>query len=400
MAGNTVSPFDGLPSISFTNSDVTALQSALITGIQNAWNAATGENLNLTLADRRTNFAFSFLGVLVQVLELIDASAKQNLLPFATGGFLDNLAAFFGSRAARLAASPATTTLQFTLPIAVSGGSPIPSGTQVSSSSSNLIFATTEVLTIPGGSLSGTVTANCTTTGVAGNYLAVGDIVTLEGWTGSFTPTVTNTEETAGGADIESDTAYRIRLFNVTDSYSNAGSYGAYQFFAESADASISSVSVVGPETGLVTPGQVLITVLCQNGVFPNSAVLSNVYNAVNADNIRPLTDQVFVQAPSGVPYSVQVNYWVDNSQSNNVVNIQANVDTAVNNWITNNYLQLGGSINPNTLINAINNAGASYVQVVSPVHTLLNNTQVALLVNDPIVSYQGLESDLSGNIV
>src|SRR6266481_6646773 len=110
-----VDPFANLPPISFCNTDVAAVQRAVILGFQNAWLAQTGETLTLTLADRRTNFLISLVAYLIMERQLIDQSGKQNLLPFSQDGFIDNLGVIFGPLAARLKATPAVCTLEFTL---------------------------------------------------------------------------------------------------------------------------------------------------------------------------------------------------------------------------------------------------------------------------------------------
>jgi hypothetical protein len=128
-------PFANLPPISFCNTDIQALQAAVISGFQAAWLADTRETLTLTLADRRTNFLLSLVAYLVQERQLIDASGEQNLLPFSGEGFIDNLGALFGPLASRLPATAAVTTLSFTLTASSPSSTTIPAGTEVQSSS-------------------------------------------------------------------------------------------------------------------------------------------------------------------------------------------------------------------------------------------------------------------------
>jgi phage-related baseplate assembly protein len=388
-------PFANLPPISFVNTDVAALVQSVVTAFQQIWYAETGETLVLTQADRRYNFLQSLCAYLVNERELIDQSAKQNLLPFATGGFLDNLCSLFGPRALRLPAAAATCQMQFNLAVPISTDAVIPAGTQVGSTdSSNLVFATDEDLTIPVGNVIGYVTATCTTVGPIGNGILPNTVTNIINWTSPYTVSATNTEATAGGADTETDYAYSRRIYLATQSYSNAGSYGAYEFFALSASSAINQVSVSGPEDGL-DPGNVLLTVLLQNGAFPNQAMLDLVYAAVNSETIRDLCAYVTVQAPEPVAYSIWVSYYIDSSQANQVTQIQSDVNLAVQNWVNAQMLNLKGSINPSTLVVAMVNAGASYVIVSEPTHQLLTKQQIPSLVNDPTVVYLGTEPDL-----
>jgi phage-related baseplate assembly protein len=388
-------PFANLPEISFVNTDVQQLQNAVVQAFQDMWLADTGETLILTQADRRYSFLLSLVAYLVQERELIDASARQNLLPYATGGFLDSLAALYGPRANRLPPAAAQTTMQFTLSTLLNTEALIPAGTQIASTDAGgLVFATNSDLTIPIGSGSGTVTASCLSTGTIGNGILPNVITNLLNWNSPYAVAATNLETTAGGADIETDEAYRRRIFLVTQSYSNAGSYGAYEFFALSASSSIAEVTVSGPEDGL-QPGNVLVTVLLQNGELPNQAILDLVYAAVNPDTIRDLCAQVTVQGPQQVPYSVWASYYIDLSQANRLVQIQSDILTAVQAWIDKNKMTLAGSINPSSLTVAMMNAGASYVMISNPAHVVLTKQQVPALVNDATIVYLGTEGDL-----
>src|SRR5260221_2592908 len=103
-------PFANLPPISFVNSDITALKNAIVANFQNAWLADTGEVLLLTQADRRYHFLVSLVAYLVQERELIDQSAKQNILPFSSGGVLDAFVTIFVNSSHRTSTSPAPPT--------------------------------------------------------------------------------------------------------------------------------------------------------------------------------------------------------------------------------------------------------------------------------------------------
>lgn len=386
-----VDPFANLPAISFCQVDIAALTKQAIAGFQQNWYNLTGEQLSLTLADRRANFIYSMVYYLVQERMLIDASAKQNLLPYSTGGFLDALGMFYNTR--RLAASPAITQIEFTLDQVYAVTQTVPKGTVVESPSTGILFATDQDLPIASGYPSGSVTATCTTTGPSGNGLLDINEVVNWGQTG-FTVTAQNATPSIGGADTETDAAFRIRLLGATDSYSPAGPKGRYRYYALGVSPDISDVSVLGPEDGL-SPGQVQVVVLLQGGKFPDALMLENVYNALNTDDVRDLCAELSVTAPSGVPYTVSVRWWADQSSATNVVHITDQVTSAVNAWSTDISLGLGGSINPAALSKSILDAGASYCVVDSPPRIQLNLTQVGVLTDDPIINYEGLESDL-----
>jgi phage-related baseplate assembly protein len=384
-------PFAGLPPVSFCQVDIAALQAEVIKGFQDNWFALTGEQLTLTLADRRANFLYSLTYYLVQERLLIDASAKQNLLPYSLGGFLDALGIFFATK--RLPAAPAIVTLEFTLDQVYATPLTVPSGTTVKSAASGLVFSTDADLTIAAGYQTASTAATCTTPGPQGNGLL--DISQVVDWTiTAFYITAQNLVASSGGADVETDEAYRIRLLGATDSYSPAGPKGRYRYYTLGVSSDIMDVSVLGPEDGLA-PGNVQVVVLLQDGAFPDGTMLQKIYDSLNTDTVRDLCAKVTVTAPSGVAYTTSVRYWIDELQAANQVLIETNVTNAVNNWITDNKTGLGGSINPATLSQAVMEAGASYCIIDSPPRISLNLAQIGVLTDDPLITYEGLESDL-----
>jgi phage-related baseplate assembly protein len=400
-------PFAGMPPVSFANVDVNALTNAIVQAFQDSWLAQTGEILVLGKADRRYHFLLSLTSWFVSCFETLDLACKQNTLPFALGGFCDLLGTFYGPRGARLIGQGALTQMQFTLSGPIGTISDIPAGTLIQSTdSSAYVFATTQDCQIQPGFLVGYAPAQCVSTdpvtnaviGSAGNGIAAGVITSLINWPGNFVISATNLNATSSGSDTETDSAYMARLYGTLGSYGGAddsfsnqvGSYGAYKFVAESADASIVQVSVAGPEDGY-NPGQVVLTVLAQNGGMPSQTLLNEVYAVLTPDNVRPLTDFVTVQAPSGMPFSVSVSYWVPTAQVNNLATVQANVTTAVDSFILNATTALDVTIDPSILTAAIVDAGGVQVTITQPAYHNYTKQQVPILVDDPVINYLGL---------
>ncbi|MDR0216423.1 MAG: baseplate J/gp47 family protein [Comamonas sp.] len=102
-------------------------------------------------------------------------------------------------------------------------------------------------------------------------------------------------------AVYEDDETFRARIQLAPRGYSVAGPVGAYVFHAKTADGQVLDAAATSP-----TPGRVVVSVLSRvgNGV-PSQALLDAVSAAVNADDIRPLTDEVIVQAASIVNYQI-----------------------------------------------------------------------------------------------
>ena len=64
----------------------------------------------------------------------------------------------------------------------------------------------------------------------------------------------------------------------------------------KSVSAAVADVAATSPE-----PGEVDVRVLLQDSTQPTETVLKQIKEALNADDVRPLTDVVTVSAPEAV---------------------------------------------------------------------------------------------------
>lgn len=120
--------------------------------------------------------------------------------------------------------------------------------------------------------------------------------------------------------DGETDDRLRQRTQLALEGFSTAGPIGAYIFHALSASNDVTSVSVKSPN-----PGEVLVTILSQNGNGAASTGLINtVLNKLNEEDVRPLTDQVSVQGAEIINYSVVAVITVYSGPSSAVVETEA----------------------------------------------------------------------------
>jgi phage-related baseplate assembly protein len=120
---------------------------------------------------------------------------------------------------------------------------------------------------------------------------------------------------------FEGDEAYRRRIQLSIEAYSSAGPYGAYEFFALSADTRVASVNIVGPESSLVNPGEVGIYVLSSEGDgTPSVTLLNSVFSMCNDPVRRPLTDRVLVRPAAITTYSVNVTIYANRGPSPDTV--------------------------------------------------------------------------------
>jgi phage-related baseplate assembly protein len=100
----------------------------------------------------------------------------------------------------------------------------------------------------------------------------------------------------------ETDDDFRKRIQLSFEGYTSAGSEGSYIFHGLGADGNVKDVAPVSP-----APGQVTVYVLSRTGNGAASPeLLATVAATLNADTIRPMTDQVTVQSAAIVNYTVQ----------------------------------------------------------------------------------------------
>lgn len=102
-------------------------------------------------------------------------------------------------------------------------------------------------------------------------------------------------------AVYESDADFRTRIQLSFEGYTTAGSEGSYVYHGLSADGDVRDVSAVSP-----TPGVVDVYVLSRTGDgTADAGLIATVNAALNAEDVRPMTDQVTVQSAAIVPYTI-----------------------------------------------------------------------------------------------
>lgn len=105
---------------------------------------------------------------------------------------------------------------------------------------------------------------------------------------------------------MESDADLRKRVQLAPEGFSVAGPEGAYLFHALKADGNVLDAAVKSP-----APGEVLVTVLARDGDGTAAAgLLAAVNAALNAESVRPITDEVTVQSAAIVPYQVNATLY------------------------------------------------------------------------------------------
>ncbi|EAP7475647.1 baseplate J/gp47 family protein [Salmonella enterica subsp. enterica serovar Ealing] len=299
----------------------------------------------------------------------IQDASEQNLVAFSRAPMLDYLGELVGVY--RLDAQAATTTLQFSLEFPAVQPVLIPAGTRVSASDS-VVFTTDEDTTLPAGSAQVSIHATCTLPGLAGNDWQPAQISNLmdDIGDGSLDFTVTNPSVSTGGTDPESDDHLRERILLAPESFSNAGSRGAYRFHAMSAHQDIVDVAVVRPE-----PGTVELYPLMSYGL-PDQNLLDLVTGICSDEKVRPLTDTVQVKPPVKVDYSISASIRVYDDQDMELVMKRA--DSAIRGWVARQSSRLGMDIIPSQISAALSVPGVYRVTLTLPEERVLADNEWA----------------------
>ena len=228
---------------------------------------------------------------------------RQQHPRFATGLMLDLCGDDVNTP--RLEASAARCTIRFTAALSGVQTAYIPVGTQVAAG--EIVFATVEAAELSATRKQADLQAVCTQSGAAGNGWAAGQISNLlTAFSDGLNIKAANISVPSGGADTESDDAYRERILLAPESFSVAGPVGAYEYFARRVNPTICDVHVDNKKTASDEPigGQVQVTVLTKNGL-PSEELLREVGKALSHERVRPLCDTVTVSAPTAVDYAL-----------------------------------------------------------------------------------------------
>ncbi|EIJ4064471.1 baseplate J/gp47 family protein [Salmonella enterica] len=301
------------------------------------------------------------------VRDIIQDVAGQNLVAIARAPMIDFLGHLVG--VFRLPAVPAVATLKFSVDEAPATNILIPAGTRVSATDS-VIFATDSDALLLAGSLSVQVHATCTDAGIAGNGWQPAQISNLLDDIDGADLQVVAIAPSAGGADAESDDHLRERIILAPESFSNAGSKGAYRFHAMSAHQDIVDVAVTRPQ-----PGTVKLTPLMLYGL-PDQTILDAVDGICSDEKVRPLTDTVITSLPDEVAYSINATLIVYDNQDEKAIMAQA--QSAITAWESGQSSRLGRDIIPSQISAALSVPGVYKVSLDALTEQILTETQWA----------------------
>ena len=164
-----------------------------------------------------------------------------------------------------------------------------------------------------------------------------------------------------GNVTTETDDRLRLRAQLAPDAFSCAGPGNAYVYFAFSTDLRVADASAFSP-----APGTVVVTIYStDNGGVASPDLLAAVSAALNADDVRPLTDVVEVQEAQIQHYLIAATVTLYPGPDATAVT------TAITNALTaytQNVQRLGYGVTLAGMYGALDQAGVQNATIQSPV--------------------------------
>lgn len=370
------------PDIEFLETDTETIESNMIALYEEFVKQSGRRDYKVYPASPERLFIAWCAAIIVQQRVLINETAKKNVPRYAKGEYLDSLAELFKD-IERLPATPAVAKFRCYISAAQNQSVIVPQGTRITFDG-EITFETTEELEIKAGETYGEVNGKCQTAGIVGNDLAPGQVKEIVDIYDYYLK-AENVTKTEGGAGEEDDISYYERMRESMESFSTAGPINGYIYHTKSVSTAIADVAATSPEAGVVD-----IRVLLQDGEQPTKAILEEIEAALNASDVRPLTDIVTVSMPEEDPFEIDLTYYISrNSQASTSI-IDREARAAVEEYIQWQTGKMGRDINPSYLTQLIMAAGVKRVEVRKPTFRVVEETHVARIVRNTMTVLNG----------
>ena len=189
-----------------------------------------------------------------------------------------------------------------------------------------------------------------------------------------------------GGANLIPDTLV-VYLPNGSEAVSGTDYTATYEdeLLTLQLSGALSSAENVAIEITRNMYGRVKIVPICAGGEIPDEDVLADVRAACTADDVKPLTDIVTVEAPGVEYFDIELTYYTTKASESEVIKNIEGAGGAIDQYIYWQGSTLNQDINPDELRKRIlapdweeNLVGASRVEIVKPVYTELSSTTMA----------------------
>lgn len=349
------------PEYQFVSTDTDALVSELVAGYE------TITKTTVHPASPEKLFIQWVASVILQERVWNNYTGNQNIPSRASGADLDSLGELF-YESVRPAAQPARCTVRFYISEAQNTAILVPAGTRVTDKSGEIFWLTTQDFYIDIGETFVDIPVQCDTPGVIGNGYAVGQINTIVD-VFDYYARCENVTVSDDGADEATDEEYYELMRTSMDGYSCGGARGAYVYIAKKVSTEIADVLPNKP-----APGCVNIYVLMNDGTLATEEVKNAVAAACSEDTARPLTDFVSVADAETVKYNISFTYFIQRGAAKSATEIEAEVEKAVQDYISWQCGKFGRDIVPDRLREYLYEAGIKRIVLNEPAFTVLRD--------------------------
>lgn len=297
--------------------------------------------------DEKEIFLRGVQQIMIQAFAGIDNAMRMDTLRYAVREYLD----LYGEKrnCIRIAASPAEATVEIRFR-ATGIGKTLAAGSALVTGEGEILYMLKDDVLQTGYAQTVTAQILCGSAGSVGNGLVSGMQMQF------LTPqdaviSVYCTKSAAGGQDEEDDETYRERIRRYGLSNTTTGPQTQYESAAMNVTSEIIDARALNLGAGVV--GVYLIL----DGEEGAEAILESVRTALNAQDVRPLTDSVEIHMATQVPYTLNVQYAQDADS-----NITEAIAAAVEEYTTWQDKTIGRAFNPDRLMAMLYQAGATRV--------------------------------------
>lgn len=284
------------------------------------------------------------------IMAKVDSALRMATLRYAVGDYLK----LYGEsrdcayREAEAATAPIKITFQ------ASGiARTIPKGAKLTADGA-VLYSLQADISQTGNAQEATASIVCDDPGAAGNGLANGTQMQFIEYGAAYL-TVVTTAAASGGKDAEAQETYRERIRNWGIAAVTTGPSSRYEAVAKAVSDDILDVKAQN-----IGDGEVGVYLILKSGAS-SAGIIQSVTEALNDEGVRPLTDQVTVQAATAVAYTLSVKVWYSTAS-----NIGDAVQAAIEEYQTWQDQKIGRAWNPDLLMALLYKAGCSRVQFLS----------------------------------
>lgn len=186
-------------------------------------------------------------------------------------------------------------------------------------------------------------------------------------------------------ASYESNSDYRRRIQLSPEGYTTAGSKASYKFHALAADASVRDAQPISP-----SPGQLTLYILARSGNgVASPELLQKVEHALNADTLRPMTDQVSAQSVAINEYLLTAELTIYPGPDAELIRQRA--ATAADTYVSQQH-QIGYDVTLSGIYAALHQPGVQNVALLAPLADIVMSDGEAAYCTEITVTIGGTD--------